>query len=103
MISHMTYTDAATRYLDDLAAQIGAAHAVVASADGLLVAGTSHERDTLETLAAYAPSQLPTRVERPAGLSSRRVEVDGHRLYVATVGAPPPAEAADALALILAR
>lgn len=98
----MSTTDAATRYLDRLVARIGAQRAVVASADGLLVAGTSsHAQDDLEVLAAYAPSQLPTRADRPAGLAARRIEVDGHRLYVAAVGATPPAEAATDLARIL--
>lgn len=99
----MNITDAATRYLDTLSAQIGAAHAVVASADGLLVAGSSHGEDDLELLAAYAPSQLPTSAVRPAGMASRRIELDGHRLYVATLGATPPAAAADDLARILSR
>lgn len=95
--------DRATQYLDGLARRIGAKQAVVASRDGLLVAGTSGRQDDLEELAAFAPSQLPTRVDRPAGLSTRRLEVGGERLYVATLGATPPAEAALDLARILER
>jgi predicted regulator of Ras-like GTPase activity (Roadblock/LC7/MglB family) len=51
--------DRATQYLDGLARRIGAKQAVVASRDGLLVAGTSGRQDDLEELAAFAPSQLP--------------------------------------------
>lgn len=95
--------DRATQYLDGLARRIGVKHAVVASREGLLVAGTSTVREELEELAAFAPSQLPARVDRPKGLVTERLEVGGERLYVATLGAPPPAEAARELAKILGR
>lgn len=98
-MSHRSHD--ATQYLDHLARRIGATRAVVASADGLLVAGSSAAPEALEELAAYAPSQLPARVERPTGLSTRRLEVHGQRLYVAALGAAPPAEAAQELARIL--
>lgn len=90
------------RHLEALAHRLGAPRAVVASHDGLLLAGAGASRDELEVLAAYAPSQLPTRSERPAGLVARRFEVDGERFYVAMIGQQPSAEVAAELAHRLA-
>lgn len=84
--------------LETLARQVGARQVVVASKEGLLVAGTGADREALETLAAYAPSQLPARIERPRGLEARRFDVEGERFYVAMIGSRPSAEAAQALA-----
>lgn len=86
------------RTLEALARRSGAARAVVATHDGLLLAGSGASRSELEELAAYAPSQLPTRVERPAGLVARRFEVEGERFYVAMIGQKPSAEVAAELA-----
>lgn len=86
------------RTLEALARRSGAARAVVASHDGLLLAGAGASRAELEELAAYAPSQLPQRLERPAGLAARRFEVEGERFYVAMVGQKPSAEVAAELA-----
>ena len=70
----------------------------VASRAGLLLAGDGARRAELEELAAAAPSPLPQRLERPAGLAARRFEVEGERFYVAMVGQKPSAEVADELA-----
>ncbi len=88
------------RYLNQLAQQSRSPW-VVASQDGLLVAGAGANVDTLETLAAYAPSQLPMRAERPAALTSRRLELAGERLYVASVGAQPDGEVTESVASLL--
>lgn len=88
------------RFLTDLAHRTGAGYAVVASSDGLLVAGVGRPADDLETLAAHAPSQLPCQVVRPAGLETRRLEVDGLRLYLGLDVAPPADAAADLTRLL---
>lgn len=94
----MSDTRSLDRHLEALARRSGAARAVVASHDGLLLAGAGASRDELEELAAYAPSQLPHRVERPAGLAARRFEVEGERFYVAMIGQQPSVEVAAELA-----
>lgn len=93
--------DLAAHYLSCLARQIGAGQAVLASADGLLIAGVGAPSDDLEELAVYAPSQLPASVERPPHLARRRLELGGERVYLATVGAAAPEDAAEDLARLL--
>lgn len=87
--------------LERYAQRSGARRAVLASSDGLLVAGAGAEPDALEELAALAPSSLPHPAERPDDLFRRRVELSGDRLYLAALGAPLPEEAAEALADLL--
>lgn len=92
----------AIQYLDRLTRRIGAERAVLASSDGLLIAGAGGPADALEELAVFAPSQLPAKVQRPARVRSCRVELGDDRVYLATLGAPIPADAAEDLARIFA-
>lgn len=88
-------------FLDQLKTRIGAERAVLATFDGLLVAGAGGDRDQQDELAAYAPSSLPAKVARPSGMTVRRVEVMGERFYLASLGAPAPKEAASELEALL--
>lgn len=92
----------ATRFLCELMERLGARQAVVASRDGLLVAGAGASADELELLAAHAPTGLPRRADCPDGLRSRGFELDGERVYLASVGAEPTREAAAELSRALA-
>jgi hypothetical protein len=96
----VTTPEALEGYLDRLTRRLGAAYAVVASADGLLVAGAGLERDALEEVAAHAPSQLPSGVTRPPRLAARRVEVAGARVYLAADVAPTDEAARDVARLL---
>jgi hypothetical protein len=71
--------------LGRLAKKMGAHRAVIATHDGLLIAGAGGDADALEELAAYAPSGLPAKIQRPAGLSSKRIELCGERFYLAVL------------------
>jgi predicted regulator of Ras-like GTPase activity (Roadblock/LC7/MglB family) len=88
-------------YLHTLAKKIGASGAVVASSDGLLVAGSGGEREALEEIAAYAPSGLPKSVVKPTGLSTKRIEIEGEKFYLAALGGETTKEAALEVAQLI--